>query len=439
MGMGRVGEAADGEAIPTAAPRDRVRDRALAVVQDPVNVLGVVLLLAFVVRGIWLDQPPGGLIWDEAYYVNAARVIDGLPVPPQDHYADAPAGIDPNAEHPPLGKVVIATSISLLGDGPLGWRLPSIVAGMLVLFAFYGIVRGAGAGTWLAILALALLAFDNLTFVHGRIATLDILVLAPMLVGAWLASRGRWALAGVAVGIALLVKLTAIFAALALALFLLIELASGRRDRALVRRTVKRGGIFVVPMLIVWLVGLWALDLRYTTFTSPVDHLRHMLTYGANLEQVDRSRGVGCTGSSEPWQWLINECQLGYFKVTENPTDDPSVTRTTVEFRGALNAFLAGAMPLALTFAAWAAWKRRDPLATWATVWAAANYLPYVALALLSDRVMYLYYMLPVVPAVAAAIAVFLVRAGLPPVIRWAFIFLFAAGVIAYFPFRTVP
>jgi len=40
---------------------------------------------------------------------------------------------------------------------------------------------------------------------------------------------------------------------------------------------------------------------------------------------------------------------------------------------------------------------------------------------------------------VAAAIAVFLVRAGLPPVIRWAFIFLFAAGVIAYFPFRTIP
>ena len=67
-------------------------------------------------------------------------------------------------------------------------------------------------------LALALLAFDNLTHVHGRIATLDILVLAPMLVGAWLASRGRWALAGIAIGIALLVKLTAAFAAVAIVL-----------------------------------------------------------------------------------------------------------------------------------------------------------------------------------------------------------------------------
>jgi hypothetical protein len=66
-------------------------------------------------------------------------------------------------------------------------------------------------------------------------------------------------------------------------------------------------------------------------------------------------------------------------------------------------------------------------------------YLPYVALALVSDRVMYLYYMVPVVPGVAAAVALFLTRAGLPPVVRWAFVGLFAAGVIAYFPFRTIP
>ncbi len=337
-----MGEAAESDSIATPVPRARLRDRLLAIVLDPANVLGVVLLLAFVVRAVWLDQPPGGLIWDEAYYVNAARVIDGLPVPPQEHYADAPPGIDPNAEHPPLGKVLIALSISVLGDGPLGWRLPSLVAGMVALFAFYGIVRGAGAGPWLAILALALLAFDNLTHVHGRIATLDILVLAPMLVGAWLASRGRWALAGIAIGIALLVKLTAVFAAVALVLLLILEVLGGRRDRALLGRTARRIAAFGVSLVVVWVVGLWALDLRFTTFTSPVDHVRHMLAYGANLDAADRSRGVGCSGSSEPWQWLINECQIGYFKVTENPTGDPNVTRTTVEFRGALNAFLAG-------------------------------------------------------------------------------------------------
>ena len=145
-----VAEAAESDSIATPVPRAGLRDRLLAIVLDPANVLGLVLLLAFVVRAVWLDQPPGGLIWDEAYYVNAARVIDGLPVPPQEHYADAPPGIDPNAEHPPLGKVLIALSISVLGDGPLGWRLPSLVAGMVALFAFYGIVRGAGAGPWLA-------------------------------------------------------------------------------------------------------------------------------------------------------------------------------------------------------------------------------------------------------------------------------------------------
>jgi len=51
-------------------------------------------------------------------------------------------------------------------------------------------VRDAGETAWLGTLVVGLLAFDNLTMVHGRIATLDMLVLAPILVGSWLALRG---------------------------------------------------------------------------------------------------------------------------------------------------------------------------------------------------------------------------------------------------------
>src|SRR6185369_15890756 len=146
---------------------------------------------AFVLHTIWLTQPPGALVFDEAYYVNAARVIDGLPVPDGLPYADAPAGIDPNTEHPPLGKLAIAASMRVFGDNAYGWRLPSILAALIALAALYLIVIAAGETAWLALLAMAIFGLENLAFVHGRIGTLDMMALAAMLVGAWLGLSRR--------------------------------------------------------------------------------------------------------------------------------------------------------------------------------------------------------------------------------------------------------
>ena len=58
-----------------------------------------------------------GFIFDEKYYVNASRVVAGVPMSSIDTYANAsPAGTDPNGEHPQLGKVIIAATIRLFGD-----------------------------------------------------------------------------------------------------------------------------------------------------------------------------------------------------------------------------------------------------------------------------------------------------------------------------------
>jgi hypothetical protein len=62
-----------------------------------------------------------------------------------------------------------------------------------------------------------------------------------------------------------------------------------------------------------------------------------------------------------------------------------------------------------------------------------------VALALFTNRIMYLYYALPLVPAVAVGVALLLLRAGLPRPVRWAFLLAYAVGFVAYFPFRQPP
>ena len=243
-------------------------------------------------------QATGGLIFDEAYYVNASRVILGLPVAEGDHYAGSPAGLDPNIEHPPLGKALIAGSMAIFGDGPLGWRLPSIIAGLIVIAAVYLLVRAAGETTALAFGVAAFVALDNLMLVHGRIATLDMLVLAPILVAAWLALRERWLLAGVLLGVGFLVKLSALYGLAAIGLLLAMRMVAAlRRDGRISACDLRAGLALLAGFAIVGFVGLWLLDARLRPLRDPIDHVRHMITYGTGLKQPIDQTGM-CPGAA---------------------------------------------------------------------------------------------------------------------------------------------
>ena len=440
------------EQAPGSAPLGNLRQRIpatrfgrlaagwLTSLRDPARAVGLLLLVSLVLRALWLGVPQNGLIFDETYYVNAARVILGLPATA--HYVGSPPGFDPNTEHPALGKLLIAGSIRLLGDSGLAWRLPSLIAGMIALLAVYAIARDLGRTAWLPILATALVSFDNLTFVHGRIGTLDMLVLAPMLVGSWLAIRRRWILAGVAMGIALLIKITALYAIGAVLFYVLLtEGPAWWRARRLPPFDDLRGPIgFLIITASIAIGGLTLLDVWLSRFPSPIDHIARIVTYGANL-RAPITVGICPEADSRPWQWLFNECQITYFRsvVTVQAGDVVAAKYATIDFRGALNPLLAGAIPLAALYTGWYAWRTRDRLALWAVAWAAANYVPYLLLAVFTPRIMYIYYALPLVPAAAIGVAILLTRAGLPRSIRWAFVAAYMVGFVAYFPFRQIP
>src|SRR6202011_2765624 len=80
------------------------------------------------------------LIFDEDYYVNAAREIAGVTPPFGAPYAQAPLGDDGNAEHPQLAKLVMAGSIELFGDGPFAWRLGSLLMGSVAILGMFALV-----------------------------------------------------------------------------------------------------------------------------------------------------------------------------------------------------------------------------------------------------------------------------------------------------------
>ena len=104
------------------------------------RLLWLLLVASLLLRLLSIGRPDGGLIFDERYYVNAARVILSIP-PGQNTYTDRPLGLDPNTEHPPLAKLMVAGSMRLLGDGPLGWRLPSVLFGTPSILLLYGVAR----------------------------------------------------------------------------------------------------------------------------------------------------------------------------------------------------------------------------------------------------------------------------------------------------------
>src|SRR5579871_1210153 len=198
----------------------------------PLALLGVLCVMSLTARAAWLDSPCSNpcrglsahsLIFDEVYYVNAARRIDGLPVPSKQPYSGDPAGEDSNSEHPQLVKLIVAGAIRLFGDGPFAWRIGSLVFGTLAILGMFALARAAGATRWTALLAATLMAADNLMLVGGRIATLDIYTCAFMVWAAALYLRGHPIAAGATLGLGATTKLVAPYLVAVLVLFEIVR------------------------------------------------------------------------------------------------------------------------------------------------------------------------------------------------------------------------
>jgi dolichyl-phosphate-mannose-protein mannosyltransferase len=298
----------------------------------PYALLALLMLVSLVARTAWLGEPGSSLIFDEGYYVNAARLIDHMHPPVGATYAGATMGLDPNNEHPPLGKLFIAGSMAVFGDNAFGWRVPSIIAGLLCILLIYLVVIAAGSDRWLALLAATFFSLDNLVLVHSRIAVLDIFLLTFMLMAAWAALRKRPWLAGIACALATLVKLNGTYAVLALLVFYAVTgFLRWRRDRRLPRGELLDAGIMLAVFVPVWLGGLYLLDLAVTRYTNPIEHIQFMIKYGFAL----RREGGPANVESYPWQLLINEVQMPYLRVDQTIGSGPKdqLVRAIVYFR----------------------------------------------------------------------------------------------------------
>ncbi|MBV9817324.1 MAG: phospholipid carrier-dependent glycosyltransferase [Solirubrobacterales bacterium] len=418
---------------------------------SPLVALAVLSVLSLAARGLLLDEPCQSpcttasehtLIFDEAYYVNAARVIAGIRPPAGSHYDRSPLRTDPNAEHPQGAKLIMAAAIEIFGDGPFAWRIGSLLFGSLAILGMYALVRAAGGGPWSAFGAAALMACDNLLLVHGRIATLDIYAVAPMVWGVAAYLSGRPGLAGVLLAVADCFKEVAPYALFVLGLLELGRVLVAWRDRRQPTdwgwRPALRRLVVAVAVSIVGFVGLLGImgliarpyaDAEGRLITGgPIDHLRHMITYAEALVAPHGATGI----ASYPWQWLVDYKPIVYVRINSSlPGQGLGAIHPVSAFIGMVSPpilalGLAGVLfalfrlTLAPRLAAGVATRSAPQLqlAILGAAWFIGTWAPYQFQSAVDHRISYLYYMVVVMPGLYVA-AVSLASLGWRTGRRW--------------------
>jgi len=422
-------------------------------------LLAALLVASTVARLAWLSEPCRApcrsandhiLVFDEAYYVNAARVIAGITPPHGAPYANAPLGVDPNSEHPQLAKLLIAGGIKLFGDGPLAWRLPSVLMGTLAILGMFALTRAAGGGPWLGLGAAALMAADNLLLVHGRIGTLDISAVTGMIWGAALYLRGRPILAGVVIALAACAKEVAPYVLLVLLALESFRWLGARTDgwQRVGRLATCGGSAAVAFVLLLFVLGRIAPPYSPQTGKvvpgGPFGHIAHILSYAAHQTSPHGPQGI----ASYPWDWLIDSKPITYLRINPaHPSGALSQVAPAVHFIGLISPpILLLALP-ALLYAARGLvgprFMRRgrsaDEVGLVGLAWFLGTFLPFVALALIESRTSYLYYMVIVMPGIYLAVADLIARVGVRRKVVLVWVACVLAAVVVLYPFTPLP
>jgi dolichyl-phosphate-mannose-protein mannosyltransferase len=413
----------------------------------------LLVLVGGVLRFYRLDDPPR-TYFDELYYIADAReyLVHGVET-----------GF---AVHPPLGKWLIAGGMAVFGDGPIGWRFAAAAAGTLTVLATYLAGLRLFRRRGIAALAAFLLAIDGLAFTMSRIAMLDMFVALFVVVGFWflLIDRDRlWAgapdpqlpgaprdppprprafrwLAGIAFGLAVATKWSAVLALGAVAVFLAVSEVAWRRrwtGRPFARPWRLLGGVagavVIVPAAVyVASYAGWFANFPETRIGQercpaadecPVSVPD--LAAAWRQEQRDILRFHRLLDADHPYRapastWPILARPVAYYY--ESCASERFAEGTCVVERGNVAEILAIGNP-AIWWPALLAYLLLAFFATWRRDWRAwallafllAQYLPW----LLPPRPVFFFYMTPVVPFIVLTLAYTAWRATAVPWLRW--------------------
>lgn len=271
------------------------------------------LALVFLLLALVRIDVPSEPYFDEVHYVPALRTFLEF-------------GYATNMEHPPLAKQIMALGTLLFGDRPFGWRIMSVLFGVLALLGAMRAMWFANGNARASLLAGLFIGTNFLLFVHARIAMLDVFMVGFVMLALWMCAgalrehetaRWRLAIAGLALGAAMACKWNAIPIAILPGLtFLAVRFWTAKAPFITTNRGAPIGGMAL------WEAGIWlgllplavyALTyLPYVWFASlPGDPQglaelhRLMLGWQTQVPEPHQYQSVW-------WEWVFNQRVVWY-------------------------------------------------------------------------------------------------------------------------------
>ena len=372
---------------------------------------------------------PDKLYFDEVHYVPAARQMLTVNA----------SGPQLNPMHPPLAKQLIALSIDVFGDTPLGWRYASVLFGALAIVGVY-LCGLALFGAQSAAIAAAMIAFFNqMVFVQSRIAMLDIFALAFGLFATAAFLRGfnerrpqLWfGLAGFAGGLAAACKWSGLFVlATCIAVFAAVRLMQGWRVRFLDagEQDWYRPDLwpdfklthFAVCFVLIPAIVYFAAFVPLHGFSLPdiLDAQRRIFSDNTTTALAGHTYMSGWP----TWPLLVRPVWFLFDKVGEDEISAVVFLGNPLVFWPMLAALALGLRDLVVT-------RRRD-----AFLVVAFYFGPYLAWALLPRALAFLFYYLPAATFGSLALVYMLRRGDSPRWLLWGFVAVACAGFAAMLP-----
>jgi dolichyl-phosphate-mannose--protein O-mannosyl transferase len=373
----------------------------------------LIAIASFVLRLFNLGSPKG-FVFDEVYYVDGAR--DLL------KYGVEVDGTNPEfIVHPPVGKWLIASGINLFGDNEFGWRFASAVFGTLLILLFARLVHVLFYSPLLTALGAALMALDGLLLVHSRTALLDLFLTFFTLLGIFLWHRNRHIWAGIAFGLAIGCKWSAIYFVAVIGLIAVYRIVVASDIRKAVKPIVAKFAqygllpVFVYAMTWTgWFVSDrgWSRQWSTNPLLSWFHYHSEMLNFHTGLTQEHPYQ-------ANPWSWLIMGRPTSFFYAAPKECGAKDCAQEVLAL-GTPILWWVGTIALAVVVGYWIKsliLHRIDAAATIVIIGFAAGYLPWFAM---QQRTVFTFYAIVIQPFLILAIvycAKLLLDSALKPVV----------------------
>ena len=267
----------------------------------------IIAIAALALRLVNLATPKG-FVFDEVYYVDGAR--DLL------KYGVEVAGNKPEfIVHPPVGKWLIAGGIQIFGDNEFGWRFATAIVGTILILLFARLVHVLFYSTLLTAMGAGLMAMDGLVLVHSRTALLDLFLTFFVLLAVYLWHRQRHWYAGIAIGLAMGTKWSALYFLVLIACISLYKVFTSYSGRELIKpallKTAQYGLLPIALYISTWSGWFisergWSRQWSSNAFASWLHYHAEILGFHTDLTQKHSYQ-------ANPWSWMVMGRPTSFF------------------------------------------------------------------------------------------------------------------------------